>query len=128
MAMRWNWQISHVEPAVIADSRHAFARALRERGFADMQIESAVMIFGELIANACEHGRVPVDIELSTRGTSVVLRVVDSGQDLKRPSKRDPLSLRGRGFEIIERLGGTIALTPRPRSTVRVVLPFGAAV
>lgn len=124
MSLRWDWHISRAESKTIADSRHAFARVLRERGLSEDDIESAVLILGELLANACEHGRVPVDVSLSTKGSNLELHVADSGTDIKRPKRRDPLSLRGRGFEIIERLGGRIALYGRPRSSVRVVLPF----
>lgn len=85
------------------------------------------MILGELLANACEHGRMPVDVLLSSRGAALELRVDDGGVDVRRPRKRDPNSLRGRGFEIIERLGGRISLRGRPRSSVRVVLPFSFA-
>ncbi|HUN29070.1 MAG TPA: hypothetical protein VMV65_04660, partial [Alphaproteobacteria bacterium] len=77
-----------------------------------------------LIANACEHGRIPVEIELRSLGPSLVLDVLDSGRDITRPRQRDPQSLRGRGFEIIERLGGIIEILPRPRSRVSVVLPL----
>jgi anti-sigma regulatory factor (Ser/Thr protein kinase) len=115
------------EPGAISASRHEFARLLRERGIADSDVESAVMILGELLANACEHGRLPVDVLLSSRGSILELRVDDSGIGVRRPAKRDPNSLRGRGFEIIERLGGRIALQGRPHSSVRVVLPFSLA-
>lgn len=124
MSIQWTWRIDRAESQSVAGSRHAFAHVLSERGLSESEIESAVLIFGELIANACEHGRVPVDIELRSAGARLVLRVADSGVDIKRPRKRDPLSLRGRGFEIIERLGGTVTLRGRPRSSVRVVLPL----
>jgi anti-sigma regulatory factor (Ser/Thr protein kinase) len=121
------WQIGQLDPLLIKRSRRAFAQALRERGHMEAQVEAAVLIFGELIANACEHGRVPVDIELTSQSGQLVLQVIDSGRDIKRPPSRDPGSLRGRGFEIIERLGGRVELTRRPRSAVRVVLPICAA-
>jgi anti-sigma regulatory factor (Ser/Thr protein kinase) len=120
----WTWRIERAESQTVADSRHAFARVLRARGLSENDVDSAVLIFGELLANACEHGRVPVDIKLSTRGAALDLQVADSGVDIARPAKRDPMSLRGRGFEIIERLGGEIALRRRPRSSVRVRLPL----
>ena len=82
------------------------------------------MIFGELVANACEHGKVPVDIQLRTLRDKLVLDVLDSGRDIARPAHRNPDSLRGRGFDIIERLGGVIAIFPRPRSRVMVTLPL----
>jgi anti-sigma regulatory factor (Ser/Thr protein kinase) len=128
VSFRWNWHVGQARTQTIADSRHAFARVLREHGINDAHVESAVMILGELLANACEHGRVPVEVSLASRKGELELRVVDSGTGVTRPSgARDPESLRGRGFEIIERLGGRIALQGRPRSSVRVVLPFHLA-
>lgn len=127
MSMRWSRRIAAAESAEISQSRHELARVLSERGFGEEDVESAVMILGELLANACEHGRMPVEVMLSSRGAELELRVDDGGVDVRRPRKRDPNSLRGRGFEIIERLGGRISLRGRPRSSVRVMLPFSFA-
>ena len=124
MTQRWTWQITRADAGTVANSRHAFAQALRDSGRSQADIDTSVMIFGELIANACEHGRTPVDIRLRSQGDSLVLEVSYSGQDIARPRQRDPESLRGRGFEIIERLGGVINILPRPRSQVSVILPL----
>jgi anti-sigma regulatory factor (Ser/Thr protein kinase) len=124
MTQRWTWRITRADASTVANSRHAFAKVLRDDGRSQADIDTAVMIFGELIANACEHGRIPVDIQLRPQGDSLVLEVVDSGHDIARPRRRDPESLRGRGFEIIERLGGVINILPRPRSHVSVILPL----
>jgi glucose-6-phosphate-specific signal transduction histidine kinase len=97
---------------------------LRDAGHSEENVQTAVMIFGELIANACEHGKIPVDIHLRPHRNRLVLEVLDSGADIERPATRDPDSLRGRGFEIIERLGGIIQILPRPRSRVSVTLPL----
>ena len=124
MKPRWNWRLAHGDARTVAGSRHAFAKALRDGGHSDDDVETGVMILGELLANACEHGRLPVEIQLRPNGAGLVLEVVDSGANIVRPPWRDPQSLRGRGFQIIERLGGVIEITPRPRSIVRVTLPF----
>ena len=124
MMHAWSWHIAQANGRNVATSRHAFAQALRDAGHSEADIETAVMIFGELVANACEHGRVPVDIQLRTQHNHLILDVLDSGRDIARPSHRNPDSLRGRGFEIIERLGGIIAINPRPRSRVTVTLPL----
>ena len=125
--LRWDCHINRAESKTISESRRELARVLREHGVSEMNVDSAVMILGELLANACEHGCVPVDVSLAARNGTLELRVVDSGTDIRRPMARDPESLRGRGFEIIEGLGGRIAMRGRPRSSVRVVLPFTVA-
>jgi anti-sigma regulatory factor (Ser/Thr protein kinase) len=124
MMQSWSWRIAHANGRNVASSRHAFAQALRDAGHSEEEIQTAVMIFGELVANACEHGQIPVDIQLRAHRNRLVLDVLDSGRDIERPAQRDPDSLRGRGFEIIERLGGVIAILPRPRSRVSVTLPL----
>jgi anti-sigma regulatory factor (Ser/Thr protein kinase) len=124
MMQLWNLRIAHADGRNVSSSRHAFAQALRDAGHSETDIETAVMIFGELIANACEHGKVPVDIELHKKRNALILEVLDSGHDIVRPAHRSPDSLRGRGFEIIERLGGVIAINKRPRSRVTVTLPL----
>jgi anti-sigma regulatory factor (Ser/Thr protein kinase) len=124
MMQPWTWQITHADGKTVASCRHAFAQALRDAGHSEENVQTAVMIFGELIANACEHGKIPVDIHLRPHRNRLVLEVLDSGADIERPATRDPDSLRGRGFEIIERLGGIIQILPRPRSRVSVTLPL----
>jgi len=124
MTHPWSFRIAQANGKNVATSRHAFAQALRDAGHSEEDIETAVMIFGELVANACEHGKVPVDIQLRTQRNKLILDVLDSGRDIVRPGYRSPDSLRGRGFEIIERLGGVIAINPRPRSRVTVTLPL----
>jgi len=121
----WTWRITRGEATTVAAARHALARMLRLGAHGNDNVDVAVQILGELIANACEHGRVPIDIALRRHGRRYELEVADSGSDIARPNaKHAPDSLRGRGFEIIEGLGGIIAITARPRSTVRVTLPF----
>jgi anti-sigma regulatory factor (Ser/Thr protein kinase) len=124
MMQLWNFRIAHADGKNVSSSRHAFAQALRDAGHSETDIETAVMIFGELVANACEHGKVPVEIALRKQRNRLVLDVLDSGRDIERPAHRSPDSLRGRGFEIIERLGGVIAIHQRPRSRVTVTLPL----
>lgn len=124
MTQPWSWRIANANGRNVASSRHAFAKVLRDAGRSEEEVQTAVMIFGELVANACEHGKIPVDIQLRMHRNRLVLDVLDSGRDVERPARRDPDSLRGRGFEIIERLGGIIAILPRPRSLVSVTLPL----
>ena len=117
------WNIDKVSPAIVRATRHQFTRALREIGYSEVAVEAGTLILGELLANACEHGLVPVRIELSNVGERWRLTVDDAGYGIRRPLMRDPNSLRGRGFEIIERLGATLNIAPPPRSTVQVLLP-----
>jgi anti-sigma regulatory factor (Ser/Thr protein kinase) len=118
------WSITEVNPTIVRSTRHQFADVLRRLGYDESAVEAGTFILGELLANACEHGMIPVRIELRNDGKHWKLRVDDAGRGIRRPAKRDPNALRGRGFEIIERLGARLRIAAPPRSTVEVVLPL----
>jgi anti-sigma regulatory factor (Ser/Thr protein kinase) len=118
------WQIVKAESEVLSRTRAAFSAALRDAGRSDEEIEVGAIVLGELLANACEYGRLPVKIGLREGDGRLTVVVDDEGTGFKRPAQRDPTSLRGRGFEIIEALGGVIRFPSDRHSTVEVDLPF----
>lgn len=118
------WRVVAVEPRVMRTTRAQFSSALRKAQRNTEEIEVATIILGELLANACEHGQLPVGVELRASQGAFTLVVTDAGYGITRPAFRHPNSLRGRGFEIIEALGARITLFPRPNSRVEVRLPF----
>jgi anti-sigma regulatory factor (Ser/Thr protein kinase) len=118
------WRVVAVDARVMRTTRAQFSDALRTAKRNAEEIEVATIILGELLANACEHGKLPVGVELHASRGAFTLVVTDEGYDITRPAFRHPNSLRGRGFEIIEALGAKITLSSRPRSRVEVRLPF----
>jgi anti-sigma regulatory factor (Ser/Thr protein kinase) len=121
-----SWTVSHADSQSLRGIRHAFSQALRARGTRESDIEAGTIILGELLANACEHGQLPVHVSLHTKADRWRLTVSDSGRGITRAAQPDTQSLRGRGLYIIERLGARISIAPGSPSTVEVVLPFGS--
>ena len=120
-----SWTVDHADSQSLRRIRRQFSQALRERGTDETDVEAGTIILGELLANACEHGRLPVHVFLQTKQTRWRLTVKDSGGGIQQEPVRDKHSMRGRGLFIIERLGARISISPGPPSTVEVLLPFG---
>ncbi|MGC1381901.1 MAG: SpoIIE family protein phosphatase [Candidatus Baltobacteraceae bacterium] len=121
-----SWKILAIEACVMRRTRAEFSAALRTAQRSDEEVEIGTMILGELLANACEHGELPVEVELLESRGKFTLVVTDAGRGIARPRFRDPTSLRGRGLAIVEALGGAITLSHKPLSRVAVRLPFGS--
>ncbi len=118
------WNVVAIEPHLMRSTRAQFSGVLRAADRSDEEIEVGTIILGELLANACEHGHLPVGVKLRESRGEFTLAVTDAGYGITRPVFRDPNSLRGRGLEIIDALGGNITFFSRPSSRVDVVLPF----
>lgn len=118
------WCVAAIDPHLMRSTRAQFSSVLRAADRSDEEIEVGTIILGELLANACEHGNLPVGVELREMRGEFTLAVTDTGHGITRPVFRDPHSLRGRGLEIIEALGANITFFSRPYSRVEVVLPF----
>ena len=120
-----SWTVNRADSQSLRGIRQAFRQALRKLGMPESDIEAGTIILGELLANACEHGRLPVHVSLHTKESRWRLTVSDSGSGITRVAQPNLESLRGRGLYIIERLGARVSFAPGPPSTVEVVLPFG---
>jgi anti-sigma regulatory factor (Ser/Thr protein kinase) len=120
-----SWSVNHADSQSLRGIRQHFSQALRKHGVPESDVEAGVIILGELLANACEHGQLPVRISLDTTSKRWRLTVADSGRGIQPGFERNEQSLRGRGLFIIERLGARISIVPGPPSTVEVALPFG---
>ena len=121
-----SWTVNNADSQSLRSVRQQFSQALRARGTREPDIEAGTIILGELLANACEHGKLPVHVSLHTKQGGWRLTVADSGSGITPSLQRDALSLRGRGLYIIERLGARISIAPDSPSTVEVLLPFGS--
>jgi len=121
-----SWTVNNADSQSLRSVRQQFSQALRACGTREADIEAGTIILGELLANACEHGKLPVHVSLHTKKDGWRLKVADSGRGITPGFARDEQSLRGRGLYIIERLGARISVTQGPPSTVEVLLPFGS--
>jgi len=121
-----SWNIAAVDSPNVRHVRQSFSQELRTRGRTEEEVADGTIILGELLANACEHGRLPIDVELRPCGSRWRLNVRDSGLGFVRVMREyDPSAERGRGLHMIEQLGGKIRVSDGASAEVEVTLPFG---
>ncbi|MEV6956613.1 ATP-binding protein [Streptomyces sp. NPDC051183] len=98
-------------------ARARLAAQVREWKLSDDTAETAGLLLGELMANACRHARVPPGREVWVRcllaGERLRVEVLDAGREL--PVLRDarPLAESGRGLAIVAALAGAWGAYPR---------------
>lgn len=101
-APAWTLYVDDARAAVDARSLFVdFLRGIESRG--DF-IDSAELVFGELLGNIVRHAPGPVEISVESREEALVLHVIDSGPPLRTSERRlptDPLCERGRGLFIV---------------------------
>lgn len=120
------WSIERADSPNVRQVRTSFSQALRRLGKTEDQIGEGTLVLGELLANACEHGRLPIRVELRASGPRWRLSVRDSGSGfVHRARPFDPAAYRGRGLQIVERLGCTIHVSNGAHPNIEVTLPFG---
>jgi anti-sigma regulatory factor (Ser/Thr protein kinase) len=123
----WKHTLDHVSSEAVRTARADFIAACAVLGVAQAELEAFKLIHGELLANACEHGVLPVTTTLCEGDRGLSLCMLDSGTGIVRPRSHRPLdALRGRGFDIVEQLGGKLHIAAHPRSEVCVALPTAA--
>lgn len=121
-----SWNIAKIGATDVRAVRRSFADELRRLGRSEEEICDGTIILGELLANACEHGRLPIHVELRPRGKHWHLNVKDAGLGFVRAAHvYDPSGDRGRGLQMVERLGGIISVSRGASPTIEVALPFG---
>lgn len=110
-ARAWNLSIDDARAAV--DARSHFVAFLNGvQSDADF-INTAELVFGELLGNVVTHAPGPVEISVDLDDESLVLHVVDSGPPLpavERHLPEDVLSERGRGLFIVEQLASDVRI------------------
>ena len=122
----WSKTLERVDRDVFRAARAEFREVLASRRTPNDLAHDAELIFGELLANACEHGTLPIRIDLSEVNGRCILRVADGGSGVVRRecAAPPPDAIRGRGFNLIERLGGSVHIERPPVSAVTVGLPL----
>jgi anti-sigma regulatory factor (Ser/Thr protein kinase) len=103
-------------------SRRAVAEArafVRDRaldaGVAEPVLDSAVLMVSELVTNAVEHARSPVELLVRITPGAVRVEVVDQNASLPAIQRADSGAVHGRGMAIVDGLASTWGVRPTGR-------------
>ncbi len=110
-APAWNLSLDDARTAV--DARSHFVAFLNGIQSDPNFINTAELVFGELLGNVVRHAPGPVEISVDLNDESLVLHVIDSGpplQAVERHLPEDVLSERGRGLFIVEQLASDVRI------------------
>jgi PAS domain S-box-containing protein len=111
--VRWAFDTKDVR--VARRARHSFVAALREGGVHGRDLDSAELVFGELLGNVVRFAPGPIEIMFDWTQGAPVLHVLDRGPGFtlspKLPS--DLMSERGRGLFIVSSLAEDFNVTER---------------
>jgi anti-sigma regulatory factor (Ser/Thr protein kinase) len=109
------WKFSSNDALAGREARHAFRRALGERGLPLDDLLGAELIFGELLSNAARHAGGEVQFALDWREGEPILHMIDRGPGYRLDKNvPDVLAERGRGLWLIECMGGKLEVEPLP--------------
>ncbi len=112
----------HADTAELAPARTRFRRWLEDDGTPPGWVDDLVLAFGEVIANAVEHGnandhRKIVGVEAARVHNRIEVSVTDAGNwtaDSNASQRRG----RGRGFAIVNAIAGSVDVSPTQIGTV----------
>lgn len=107
---RWSFSTANAQAA--NDARADFVRFLQCRAENKGCIESAEVVFGELVGNVVRHAPGPVDVTLEWGEGSPVLHVIDRGTAFERRARLpdDLMDEGGRGLFIAQQLSTGIGV------------------
>jgi PAS domain S-box-containing protein len=108
-APAWTLYVDDARAAV--DARSLFVEFLKRNTNGSDFVESAELVFGELLGNVVRHAPGPVEIAADLGADSLVLHVTDSGRPLSVSDRHLPddlLSERGRGLFIVSQLAADL--------------------
>jgi anti-sigma regulatory factor (Ser/Thr protein kinase) len=107
------WNLSLDDAGAAIDARSLFVEFLNGIQTDANFIDTAELVFGELLGNVVRHAPGPVEISVDLDDDSLVLHVIDSGPPLpsvERQLPEDALSERGRGLFIVQQLASDVRI------------------
>jgi PAS domain S-box-containing protein len=123
------WAFDSSDATAARGARHSFVATLRDAGLRADRLDTAELVFGELLGNVVRFAPGPIEIFFDWSESAPVLHVLDRGPGFalapKLPS--DLLSERGRGLYIVWSLTEDFNVTHRHDggSHARAVLNMG---
>ncbi|MBC5823763.1 MAG: ATP-binding protein [Candidatus Eremiobacteraeota bacterium] len=120
--MQISWTLATINIDDAFKLRREFCRFLHAHAADSRGIDDAEVIFGELLSNAMEHGKAPIEIRLLWDRPEPTLIIADrgSGFELKADLPTNALSEHGRGLYIVSTIGRGLEVAHRPLGGVRV--------
>jgi anti-sigma regulatory factor (Ser/Thr protein kinase) len=92
------------EPAASARARKRLTPILTAWGLSSRQSHDALLVANELVANAVDHARTPLELLVSFTGASVLIKVRDGSVVEPRLQAFDRTAPRGRGLQFVDAL------------------------
>jgi anti-sigma regulatory factor (Ser/Thr protein kinase) len=124
--MRWSFDAENAKAA--QDARGEFVQYLRDQSDDENAIETAELVFGELVGNVVRHAPGAIDIDVEWTNSMPRLHVLDRGAEFDAPSHLpdDLLSESGRGLFIVRQLSTQLSVehVPGYGNHVAVELPI----
>ncbi|MFI6455615.1 ATP-binding protein [Streptosporangium amethystogenes] len=106
------WDLPHDLP--IVGKARAMVRETLTAWALHHLVDDAVLVAGELLANAIVHGEPVVRLSLRASADEFQIQVTDRGPGQPRHLTLDPESLHGRGLTIVRALAHDTGVTPLP--------------
>ena len=106
--IRWSFDAENAKAA--QDARGEFVDYLRRQFADERSVETAELVFGELVGNVVRHAPGAIDIDVEWSNGAPVLHVLDRGPAFKAPSRlpQNILSESGRGLFIVRQLSKSL--------------------
>ncbi|MBV9028049.1 MAG: SpoIIE family protein phosphatase [Candidatus Eremiobacteraeota bacterium] len=110
------WTFDSSDGYAARRARHELVDELSSCVTPESDVKGAEIIFGELTANAAKHAAGRVDVALEWTGDAPVLHFIDRGGGcaMIAPPHPGELTEHGRGFWLLQRLGGEINIEVLP--------------
>jgi anti-sigma regulatory factor (Ser/Thr protein kinase) len=107
------WQ-STPPPSAVRFAREQLTRVLDEWDLTGEAVEPTLLVVTELLSNAIDHARAPIQLAVSRTGESVRVELRDSVTEPPRLQPHDPWAKRGRGLQVVEALSLRWGWTDEP--------------
>jgi len=122
---RVSWAFPPILAATI-DARRRGTGQLRAWGIPGRGAEPVVLVAHELVTNAVEHARTPLELTVSFDGADVVVEVHDQSPLQPRLQPFNPAAARGRGLQLVAALASSWDCVRHACSkTIRAVILIG---
>ncbi|MFF3438246.1 ATP-binding protein [Streptosporangium sp. NPDC002721] len=100
------------DPAAVGEARRVTRDTLTGWGLPPAFVDDAVLVVGELVANATVYGEEPIRLSLWGMAQGVCVRVTDHGSGAPRMLDLGEDASHGRGLAIVEALADRWGVVP----------------